>query len=100
MFAPRYTLHHNHSYAINGLIFYANIVWAYRALIFPHNDADIDHVLLKVMKYFFRVFIAILNLDVGFDLCFWDGMDAFWKSFLQFAFPVYIWVITASIFDC
>ena len=79
---------------INGLIFYANIVWAYRALIFPHSDADIDHVLLKVIKYFFRVFIAILNLDVGFDLCFWDGMDAFWKSFLQFTFPVYIWVIT------
>ena len=82
---------------MNGLIFYANIVWAYRALIFPHSDANIDHVLLKVIKYFFRVFIATLNLDVGFELCFWDGMDAFSKSLLQFAFPVYIWIITIAV---
>lgn len=80
---------------MNGLIFYANIVWAYRLLVFPHSDADIDDGLLKVIKYFFKVFIATLNLDVGFEICFWDGMDAFWKSILQFAFPIYIWIITA-----
>jgi hypothetical protein len=79
---------------MNGLIFYANIVWAYKSLIFPHSDADINVGLLKVIKYFFKIFIATLNLDVGFELCFWDGMDAFWKSLLQFAFPVYIWVVT------
>ena len=79
---------------MNGLIFYANIVWAYRSLIFPHSDANINNELLKVIKYFFKIFIATLNLDVGFEICFWDGMDAFWKSILQFAFPIYIWIIT------
>ena len=79
---------------MNGLIFYANIVWAYRSLIFPHSDANINSRLLKVIKRFFKVFIATLNLDVGFEICFWDGMDALWKSILQFAFPVYIWIIT------
>ena len=85
---------------MNGLIFYANIIWAYRALIFPHSDTDIDHVLLKLRKYFFKVFIATLNLDVGFELCFWDGMDAFWKSFLQFAFPFYVLVIAGVAMKC
>ena len=79
---------------MNGLIFYANIVWAYRLLIFPHSDADINSGLLKAIKYFFKIFIATLNLDIGFEICFWNGMDAFWKSIFQFAFPVYIWIIT------
>ena len=78
---------------ISGLIFYANIVWAYKSLIFPHSDANINNGLLKAIKYFFKIFIATLNLDVGFDVCFWDGMDAFSKSIIQFAFPVYIWMI-------
>ena len=80
---------------MNGLIFYANIIWAYRLLIFPHSDADINSGLLKAIKYFFKIFIATLNLDIGTEICFWNGMDAFWKSIFQFAFPIYIWIITS-----
>ena len=38
------------------------------------------------------VFISWLNLEVGFDiiLCFFEGMDTYWKSWLQLAFPSYI----------
>ena len=79
---------------INGLIFYANIVWAYRSLMFPHSDVSVNDGLQKVIKYFFKIFIATLNLDIGFQMCFWDGMDAFSKSILQFAIPIYIWIIT------
>ena len=31
-----------------------------------------------------------LKLESGFDVCFFQGMDAFWKSLLQLTFPVYI----------
>jgi len=45
----------------------------------------------------FAVFIAWLNLDLGIETCFYDGMDEYAKSWLQFAFPVYIWLISALI---
>ena len=39
------------------------------------------------------VFIAWLNLDFGIETCFYNGLDVYSKTWLQFAFPVYIWVI-------
>ena len=40
----------------------------------------------------FSIFIAWLNLDFGIETCFYDGMDAYSKTWLQFVFPLYIWV--------
>ena len=64
---------------INGLIFYANIVAVNRAIFFPPNQTNI-----------LTVFIAWLNLDLGIETCFFDGMDAYAKTWLQFIFPLYI----------
>ena len=36
------------------------------------------------------MFVAWLNLDIGIDVCFFDGLDAYAKTWLQLAFPVYI----------
>ena len=36
------------------------------------------------------MFIAWLNLDFGFDVCFIYGFDAYIKTWFQLAFPVYI----------
>ena len=44
---------------INGLIFYANIVWAYEGLLFPQLEET--NALMDVG----RTFIAWLNLDFG-----------------------------------
>ena len=33
------------------------------------------------------------DLDIGIDLCFYDGMDSIAKTFLQFVFPAYIWLL-------
>ena len=71
---------------INGLIFYANIVKANQAVFFPPGDTNI-----------LTVFIAWLNLDLGIETCFADGLNGYWKTWLQFVFPVYIWTITAII---
>jgi len=38
-----------------------------------------------------------MNLDLGFPLCFYDGMDEFAKYFLQFIFPVYLYILCGVI---
>ena len=74
---------------INGLILYANIMWTYQSILFPAVQEDFVTVL--------KVFLAWLNLDFGIQSCFIDGLNAFWKTWLQYAFPVYIWMIALII---
>ena len=71
---------------INGLIFYANVVTVNRAIFFPPNQTNI-----------LTVFIAWLNLDLGIETCFFDGMDTYGKTWLQFIFPLYIWSLVGLI---
>ena len=72
---------------INGLIFFANIVKEHQAVFFPR---DIGTNILTV-------FIAWLNLDFGFNVCLFDGMTAYAKAWLQFLFPLYIWLLAVLI---
>ena len=71
---------------VNSLILYANIVQANKTLLIP---TDATNVL--------TVFIAWMNLDLGFQTCFYDGMDAYVQTWLQFAFPLYIWILISLI---
>ena len=70
---------------INGLVFYANIVWTYQSVLFPNR--------IPSELIFFKAFIAWLNLDFGIEMCFINNLNAFWKSWLQFVFPFYLWSI-------
>ena len=74
---------------INGLIFYANILWMYKGILFPQKR----HTVLLA----FQTFIAWLNLDFGIKTCFIVSLTAFWKTWLQFLFPLYIWLIAGVI---
>ena len=75
---------------LNGLIFYANIVAANRSILFPAHYG-------KLLS-FLSVFISWLNLDFGFETCFIKGLDGYyWKTWLQFVFPFYVWLIAAAI---
>ncbi len=76
---------------INGLVFYANIVWIYQRIFFPLTDEVI--VVISILK----TIIAWVNLDFGIESCFADGLTAFWKTWLQFIFPFYIWAIAGLI---
>ena len=67
---------------INGFIFYVNIVAANSAVFFPSSKPS-----------FPTVFIAWLNLDFGIDTCFLNGLDMYYKTWLQLAFPVYMIVL-------
>ena len=72
---------------INGLIFYANIVRANHATFFPPNTTN----------SFLSWFIAWINLDLGIEACFYNGLDAYVKTWLQFVFPLYIWFLVIII---
>ena len=67
---------------LSGLVFYASIVGVNHNIFLPVGSTDA-----------FSVFIAWINLDFGVEACFYDGMDAYSKTWLQFVFPVYIWVL-------
>ena len=69
---------------LNGLIFYANIVAANQHKFFPSTS-------------FVTVAISWLNLDLGIDMCFFDGMDFYWKTWIQLAFPAYILLLVVLV---
>jgi len=71
---------------LNGLVFYANIVQANSFIFFPNTANQTSNI-----------FIAWLNLDLGIETCFYDGMDMYAKAWLQFVFPVYIWLLVIAI---
>ena len=33
------------------------------------------------------------ELDLGIETCFIEDLDCYWKTWLQFVFPLYLWVI-------
>ena len=41
--------------------------------------------------------IAWLDLDFGIETCFYNGMNTFSKTWLQFVFPVYIMVLVGLV---
>jgi len=51
----------------------------------------------KNTSQFLITFIAWLNLDFGIETCFYDEMDIYAKAWLQFIFPVYIWLLVVAI---
>ena len=71
---------------INGLIFYANVVQVNRYIFFPPETTNI-----------LTVFIAWLNLDLGIETCFFDGMNTYAFAWLQFLFPFYVWFLIGLI---
>ena len=67
--------------SINGFIFYANVIGMNRA------------VLLSGETGYLYIFLAWINLDIGISTCLFNGMDAYSEIWLQFVFPVYLWMI-------
>ena len=66
--------------AINAFILYVNIVSINSSIIFTHQSTA-------------HIFVSLANLDLGFEMCFYNGMDDYTKTWLQLAFPVYLIII-------
>lgn len=71
---------------LSGLLFYANIMWAYRSIFFAHHE-----------NWFLKTFVAWLNLDFGIEACFSKGLTAYGKTWMQYMFPLYVWIIAGGI---
>ena len=67
---------------VNGLIFHANVVKIYEPIFFSGGPIPI-----------LSQFISWINLHLGIETCFFDGMDSCSETSLQFIFPAYIWFI-------
>ena len=68
---------------LSAIILYVNIIQVSRPVFLQEN--------MNVLT----VFVAWLNLDLGIETCFYNGMDMYAKAWLQFVFPLYIWVLVA-----
>ena len=75
---------------IGGLIFYANFVNANQRSFFPTSE-------MNTISNCLMIFVAWLNLDVGFEVCFYQGMDAYQKQWLEFGFILYLLFLEVSI---
>ena len=72
--------------AINGITLYANVVAANSSIFLPFSK-----------PHPFTLFIAWLNLSIGFDMCFYRNMDSYIKTWLLLAFPAYVIVLVITI---
>ena len=70
---------------INAVLFYANIISINTPIFFPNNNT-VTYVL-----------VSLLNLDLGIETCFYNGMDDLAKKVLQLVFPVYLILIATFI---
>ena len=59
--------------SINGLLFYANVM---------KLNESVNGISIPVLNQF----IAWLNLDLGIETCFFNGLDGYWKTWLQYCF--------------
>ena len=71
---------------INGLLFYANMVKLNEAFFLPNGSVPVV-----------SQFISWLNLDLGIEVCFFDGLDGYWNTWLQFVFPAYLFLLMGCI---
>ena len=71
---------------INGLLFYANMVRLNEAFFFPNGSIPVV-----------SQFISWLNLDLGIEVCLFDGLDGYWNTWLQFVFPAYLFLLMGGI---
>ena len=72
---------------VNGIVLYANII-SINDSIFLANE--------NIFKPL-RVFISFVNLDLGIETCFYNGMDSYAKVWLQLLFPTYLIAIAVFI---
>ena len=75
---------------LNGFLFYANVIKIFDSTFLPLQTSD-------TFVYVFSIFISWLNLDLGIVTCFYKGMDAYSKMWLQYVFPIYTLILVGGI---
>ena len=75
---------------------HANIL-AVNSAIFFQPQIKIANVPTGLIAIVLSVFIAWLNLDLGIETCFYNGMDAYVITWMQFTSPLYVWALVGMI---
>jgi len=70
---------------IHGFLLYANMLSVYSVVIFPPQHHS---MYLPIM---------MSNLDLGVEVCFYDGMTDYAKLWLQFIFPIYVILLVVGL---
>ena len=74
--------------ALNGMIMYVNVIRINDAIFFQSKSG---------YSYFLSTLVAWFNLDFGIETCFYNGMDSYSKTWLQFIFPAYTFLLLGLI---
>ena len=74
---------------INGVVFYAQVANAGFLEYMSESSSKLYHFCNSVLSF--------LNLNLGFPLCFYNGMNQLWKTGLSLVFPVYLLSIVVVI---
>ena len=69
---------------LNGITFYVSIV------------SINDHIFLNQHSFIYTV-VSLINLDLGIEMCFYNGMNNYTKMWLQLVFPFFLYCISLSI---
>ena len=67
---------------LNSLLFYCNVTSFYSSFFALNTSIGYGFILVK-----------FIDLSLGFELCFYDGMDTLAKVGIQLLFPAYLFVI-------
>ena len=87
LFALRLTLTNG---TFNGIIFYAQAAnVGILDLLSAYNGK------MEVVRKISIVLLSLLNIGLGFPLCFYNGMTELWKTGLSLLFPLYLLTIVA-----
>ena len=70
---------------VYGFVVYANLVAGNSFNVFPSKNN------------IFFILLSLFNLDLGIELCFYNGMTEYYKTWLQFVFPLYLLFIVAML---
>lgn len=70
---------------LNSIVFYSNIVVPFQSYLVYQYDNTGGYVLLFIF--------SSINLTMGYPACFYDGMTTLARTYLNFVFPFYLWLL-------
>ena len=77
---------------VNGLIFYSDIIYLNSDTMLPITRGENSTHLLNTVRIL-STFQAWMNLDFGISTCLFDGYNTYISTWIQFVFPLYIWLL-------
>ena len=80
---------------LNGIIFYVQVANAglLEFMVLPYDK----NTAVRNLYHACRFVLSFLNTNLGFPLCFFNGMNQLWKTGLTLVFPVYLFLMVVVI---